>query len=170
MSEIKKKLLIDEELKKVYEVVLTVDLLSLKLNETLEKKQKTYKIDGFRVGKVPVDIIKKKEGTVLFFSTAEDIINNVAFDIVDENKYDLVSLPKVEIKTMNEGSDVVVDIEYTLKPVIPELDLAAITIDKYEIKVQELEVEGSIDNVVKNFKKWVKKEGSAVVGDSVRIN
>jgi trigger factor len=170
MGEIRKKLLIDEELKKVYEVVLTADFLNSKLNETIEKKQKTYKMDGFRVGKAPLDVIRKKEGTAMFFGVAEDMINNAAFGIADENGYELVTLPKVEVKTIKEGDDVTVSIEYALKPTIPELDLKTITVDKYEIKVQEQEVESSINDIIKNFKKWINKDGSVFVGDSVKID
>jgi trigger factor len=169
-SEIRKSLRVDEELIKTYEIAIGASFINSKVEETTKEKQKTYKMNGFRPGKVPLDVIRKKEGTVLFFSTAEDIINTEVFNIVKENNYELVSDPNIEIKTMELDTDVVVNAEYTLFPTIPAIDLKTVKIKEYSLKVDELDIEQTIDSLMKNFKDWVDKDGEVATGDTVKIN
>jgi trigger factor len=169
-DEIKKTLVTDEELTKIYEINIGVDLVNRKVDENAQKRQKTYKMDGFRPGKVPLNVIKKREGTALFFSIAEELINTEIFAIVDENKYELASNPDIKIKTMDLNKDISLDVEYILLPQIPDLDLKTIGVKEYNIRIDETEVEKSIERILKNFKDWSDKDDIIVVGDTAKIN
>jgi trigger factor len=170
MGEIKKTLLRDGELEKMYEIRLAADYINLKSNETLEKKQKTYRANGFRPGKVPLELIKKKEGTAIFFATVENLINGEAFNIARDNGYDLIRTPKVDIKTMAEGEDAVVNVEYALRPTMPDVDWGTIAVDEYRIIIRKEDVENSVAEIMKDFKDWARKDGVAANGDAVKIN
>jgi trigger factor len=169
-SEIKRTLTADKELAKTYEIVIGADFIKSKVDEVAEKKQKTYKMDGFRAGKVPLDIIKKKEGTVLFFTIAENAINDETFGIAEKNDYKLVANPDIEIKTMELDKDVVIQVEYTLFPTIPELDLKTLNVKKYSISTNDKDIDSTIKNILNDYKDWEDKDDEVAVGDTVRIN
>ena len=171
MSEsIKTKLLKDDTLEKQYEVEIQATFISSKIDEEILKLQKTYKMDGFRVGKVPVETIKKREAIGLFLRIAEDTMNEEIFKIAEEKKYQMASRPDVDIKQFQENKDVIFLVTYTLLPEIENIDLKDIKVDSYKIPVLDTDVENALQNIMKNFIKWEKVEREAKMGDSVKIN
>lgn len=170
MSEISKKILLDEELKKQYEITIKSSFINSQIDKEAEIKQKTYKINGFRPGKVPLNVIKTREGNVLYLNISEKTINKEIFDMVDNEKLELSSDPKVEIKQMKVNEDIIFNVVYNLLPNIPEINLKDIKIDNYNIRVTEQEINESINKILNNFKKFNKIDQSASIGDAVKIN
>lgn len=168
--DIEKKLVENNELKKIYNIILPVELINSKINDEAKKMQQNYKLDGFRVGKVPIDLIKKKETEPLFFRTSDNLINKLIFDIVDENKYELALQPKVDIKIMENNKDIEFTVIYELLPNIPDIDFKKIKLDQYKINIGDEEINESINKILSTYKKWIKKEGKAEIGNSVKIN
>jgi len=60
MSEVKIKNILNKPLKKEYQVAVPYSLIDEKINQVVEKVRKNYKLDGFRTGQVPTNIIKQK--------------------------------------------------------------------------------------------------------------
>lgn len=165
-----RKILSNEELAKQYEITIASNEITSKVDEEAEKRQKTYVMDGFRAGKVPVEVIKKREGTALFFTVAENLINSEIFKIIDEEKLELSCEPKVEMKNFKENEDVTFTVLYNLLPTIPSFDLKNVKVDSYNIEVQPNEIEESVEKIMSNFKKWTKVDREAKMGDAVKID
>ena len=120
--EIKKTLLVDQELKKEYEVIVPKEIVILKADEEILNIQKTYKLNGFRPGKVPLNVIKDKEWAYVFSKACENVINDTITKIVDENLYELSVKPNVSIETMKDDEDVKFKVVYELLPNIEDID------------------------------------------------
>ena len=168
--EIKKTLITDEELKKEYNITIPSEIIVLKADEEIAELQKTYKMNGFRPGKVPVNIIKEKEWTYVFSKACENAINDIVYNIIEENKYDLSYKPSISIKTMEDNKDVEFSVVYELLPNIDNIKLEDITIDKYEANITDKDIDKSIKNILSSYKNWEKKDDTAKLGDSVKIN
>ena len=121
--EIKKTLLTDQELKKEYEVAIPKEIVITKADEEILELQKTYKLNGFRPGKVPVNIIKSKEWAYIFDKTCRDVMNETTEKLIEENKYDLSTRPSVFIEVMKDDEDVKFKVTYELLPEIETIDL-----------------------------------------------
>ncbi len=168
--EIKKTLLVDQELKKEYEVTVPKEIVILKVDEEIFNIQKTYKLNGFRPGKVPLNVIKDKEWAYVFSKACENAINDTITKIVDENLYELSVKPNVSIETMKDDEDVKFKVVYELLPNIEDIDLSSISIDKYNVEIGESDIEKSIRKILATHKNWQKNDGLAELGDSVKIN
>lgn len=167
---IKKNIINDSELKKEFDVILPVEIITTSIDEKAKDIQQRYKLDGFRPGKVPLDLIKKREKEELFYRGVEELINNTASDIAEEYNYELVLQPKVDIKVMDEDKDVNFIVTYELMPEIPVTKLDEIKVDEYNIVIGDENINESVNKILKDNKKWVKKEAEAELNDSVRID
>jgi trigger factor len=168
--EVKKEIVEDSELKKEFNVTIPLELINSKVEKETTDRLKTYRLDGFRVGKVPLEIFKKKEGDYLFVTVAEKAIGEAVFDILKQNDYNLTIQPAVTIKTMEIDKDVEFKVKYELMPTVSDVDFSKIKLNKYNVIIGENRINRAIDEVLLFHKKWVKKDDVAVLGDSVKIN
>ena len=155
------------------EITVTLDAEDLKpaMDKALVKLAKEIKVEGFRVGKVPVDVAKK--------FIPENDLNAEAIDLAvrttvieafqKESKSPLV-LPRVNVTKYVPGEMA----EYTATAdIIPEVKLAdfkKLGVKKPEVKVSEKDINGIIDDIRSSFaeKKVAKK--AAESGDEVVID
>ncbi len=113
------------EMKKIAnsEVKLEMKLSAKAFGEIIKKVAnnlaKTTKIDGFRKGKVPFDVIKKAVGEDrLLQEGAEEAIKKYYVDYVMENKIEVIGQPKVEFKKIAFENDLEAEITVAILPEI----------------------------------------------------
>lgn len=172
MSNIEKKIISESNLKLEFEVKIAAEAVSQKKEEELVKLQKTYKIDGFRAGKVPLELIKEKEGTALFLRCGELVLNQTIDEIVQEKGKRLAIQPNVTIKVFEEGKDIEFNLVLEFVPEVPNIDFSSIKLNKYVIEATDKDIEDSIKRITENYKDYIEQGADYVskMGDRVKIN
>lgn len=155
------------------EVTVTLDKEDLKpaREKALEKLAKEVKVEGFRKGKVPVEVAEKfiPENDLNAEAVDFAIRSTVVSAFQKENKSPLV-LPSVNVTKYDPGEIV----EYTATAdIIPEIklgDYKKLGVKKEEVKVKEKDVKEILENIATSFaeKKVAKK--AAESGDEVVID
>lgn len=170
MTNIKK--ISDKNLELEFEVTVPLDEFNQEIDKELEKQQKTLKIDGFRKGKVPLNVIKNKYSALILSETAENLVEKTINQIIDENKYNLISRPQIEVKVLEMDKDFEFKATLNLFPEIPEIKYEKIKLKKQKAEVNDEEINKAKDRILKNFAKWVEqdKEYQAKNGDKVKID
>jgi trigger factor len=167
---------LNEGLKRGYAIVLTAAELEEKVNEKLTEAQPEVEMKGFRKGKVPMPLLKKQFGQRLMGEVMQESIDG-AMSKHFEDSGDRPAL-QPEIKMTNEdwkeGEDVHVALNYEALPEIPEVDLAAISLEKLVVKAGAAEIEEALGNLAETAqdfeprKKGTKaKDGDQIVMDFV---
>ena len=103
------------------------DITTLIDNE-LAKIAKTAKMDGFRVGKVPARILKKKYAPSIRVDITRSKINTAIDDIIKKNNLNIATDPAIEDLTNEEGKDLEFTLKFELLPEIPLPDFKKISI------------------------------------------
>ena len=116
-------------LKRGFEVVLETEDLNKNINVKVEEVKKTIKIDGFRPGKVPTNIIMQKHGDAINAEVLNKMVNDNVSQIIQENKYRPVSQPKVDLKDKEKDGKQVFNVEFELFPEIKLADFSKIEIE-----------------------------------------
>ncbi|HOZ53490.1 MAG TPA: trigger factor [bacterium] len=113
------------------------------ISKGAESLSKEIKIEGFRPGKVPVEILKQKIGEMAILEeSAKLVINKQIYEVIDENIKDkqVVGQPEVNITKLAPGNP----LEYKIKVItLPEIKLGEyknFAFKKEEIKASEEEV------------------------------
>ena len=137
-------------LKRGFEVVLETDDLNKNINVKVEEVKKTIKIDGFRPGKVPTNIIMQKHGDAINAEVLNKMVNDNVSQIIQENKYRPVSQPKVDLKDKEKEGKQVFNVEFELFPEIKLADFSKIEIESSKVKLEKAEVDKRLDLIAKN--------------------
>ncbi len=172
MSEVKIKNTLDKKLKKSYQVIVPYSLIEARIDKVVEDVRKNYKLDGFRKGQVPTNIIKQKYEASIMAEESEKIINETSKKIVTENNLKLALTPKVDVKTFEPKKDFEYTVTMEIFPTVPEIELGKIKIVKKEVEVGKAEVSEFIGKVTKYHRKWEKQSDDykAKNGDAVNID
>lgn len=172
MSSVEKKIISENNLKLELEVRISAEAVSQKKEQELNRIQKTYKIDGFRPGKVPLGFIKEKEGTALFLRSGELLLNQTIDEIVRESNRRLATQPNVSVKTFEEGKDIEFNLVLEFMPEVPNIDFSSIKLNKYTIEATDKDIEESINRILDNYKDYTEQGNDYLskMGDRIKIN
>lgn len=140
-------------------------------DKALNKLAKKVKIDGFRQGKAPIQMVKARIGKSAILEEATDMIlqKNYASILLD-NDIHPVGQPEVKIDELtNEVLKITVN-----APVAPEVKLGeykGLEVKKTTVKVTKKEVEEELKNYQNQFAELViKEEGTVENGDTAVID
>ncbi|CUJ93734.1 trigger factor [Shimia thalassica] len=168
---------LNEGLKRAYAITVTADELDAKVNDKLVEAQPEIEMKGFRKGKVPMALLKKQFGEQLLGESMQEVIDGAMNKHFEDSGDRPAMQPKVEMKNGEEwkpGSDVEVEMAYEALPVIPEVDMSGISLEKLVVKADDAAVEDALNNLAetaqdfKSRKAGVKaKDGDQVVMDFV---
>jgi trigger factor len=163
---------VNKGLKRSYEVSIPSSDVESKVNNKILEIQKTIKMDGFRPGKVPTDLIKKQHGEQAHSEVLNDIINKNVSELVTEKKLRPVAQPQVNLKDEKDKTKTVFTIDIEIFPEIKLVDFEKTTIENYTVKLEKSETQKRIDLIAKNQKSYQKQEDSykAKDGDSVILD
>ena len=139
-----------------------------------EELSKDLKIDGFRPGKAPRNVVEQKVGAEKILAHgAERAIKKTYVDAVTKNKLDTIGEPKITITKIAVGND----LEYkAVAAVMPEVKLSNYrkdvkTIKKAEAeKVTDRQIQKEIETIQKSRAKLVTVARQAKKDDRVEID
>jgi trigger factor len=139
-----------DEINTVVDANLSKELINTKLNKLLNEASKTIEIQGFRKGKVPVAIIKKRYGTKMLQDAEGEVLRDLFTIILKELKIsneDLVGEPDVTKYDKKEDDSVDVEIKISSNPIVPlgdyksllpEINLPIVTEDEVDENINEI--------------------------------
>lgn len=159
------------------QVKLTIEVTKEEFNEAIKKAypiaSKDTKIDGFRPGKVPMNVFISRFGYAPIYEEAvNQAINDTYFIAVREHNVNVVDYPKIDLDFSTVEHDKGFTYTATVL-VVPEVELVQYTGIEFPVKsktVTKKAVKEAIDKELLNKAENVLKEGAAEVGDLVVID
>lgn len=134
------------------------------------KASQTFKAKGFRVGKAPMDMVKKALGD----SVAADAVNILLNDTIEElyPKFDFVPLraPKVEIEKFERHNTLVAKAVYERSPEVELGEYKNLPMDYEEIIVTDDDIQSTLENIQFELSKTILKEQGEVAENSNMVN
>ncbi|MDX2319125.1 MAG: trigger factor [Moritella sp.] len=144
--------------------------VSKEIDNRLRGLAKTQRIDGFRPGKVPAKVIKKRFGAAVAEEVAGEIMQRNFYEAIVAEKLNLAGAPTLEPAQVKEGEDF--SFTATLE-VYPEFEVAgieAIEIEKSVSSVTDADVDGMIETLRKQHAEWVTADRAAEANDQVKVD
>lgn len=130
--------------------VLTADELQAAADEILTEYGKKAKMAGFRPGHIPLSILRQKYNASAYGEAIDKLMNRDLNDYIADKKLRMAGAPKADLSGWEIGKDAEYSLEFDILPTLPEIDLEKITVTKKTTKLDEAEVEKSIENIRKN--------------------
>ena len=166
VTELKKK-----GLEREFKVVVPSKDVADKLNISLEKISKDLEIEGFRKGKVPLNIVKQRFGQNALNQTLDELIQTTSNEVIRKNNLKLSIKPKVDVKNFEEEKDLEYIMTLELLPEFKTEDIKKIKLTKFVSKVNEEDYKKTLDTLSQTQQNFQKKDGKiAQNGDGVLLN
>lgn len=134
-----------------FEVKVHSSLVSSKMQDAFQRLQKRVTMPGFRQGKVPLDLVRKKYHEDVLHDVFSQLVNETYRNAAVENKVKVASDPYITKTNLNEWKDGET-LQYTAQvDLIPEVELKkykGLPITKKEGKIQDEDVEVVLKNLL----------------------
>lgn len=140
--------------------------------EALEHLKKHVKVDGFREGKAPANMVEGKLKPEALLMEAGDIaVRETYTKYILENKLEVVGQPEISITKIAQGSPLVFKAVATILPDVelPDYKEIAKTVKGQEISVTDEEVLESLNYLQKTRSKFSLKNSGAEKADFIDI-
>ena len=151
---------------------MTVELPVEQVNEIVDNKLRSMarevRLDGFRPGKVPLKVIRKRFGVHARQEAYGELIQNSYYEALVEQKLHAVGDPAIDIKDEDDAFIYVAEFE-----VVPEVTISDLGDAELKRPVAELldsDVDGMIEKLRQQRVTWNKVERAAQDGDQLMIS
>ena len=142
-----------KKLYKEYSLEIPFEDIDKEINKKIQNLIPTISIPGFRKGKAPVNIVRKKYEDNILNEVIQNVVNLNISDLIKEKKFNLFRQPKVDLKNFEKNKPVEIEIKIDLQPEIKLFDHKDINITKYEINLTN-------KNIDEQFKKFIESQKS----------
>lgn len=141
------------------------------VKQSYEKNKYKYSLEGFRKGKVPMNVLINRFGKEFLYEDAlDETLSKHYSEIVNNDNLEVVSDPDVDIKEVSEDGFKAV-ITVIVKPEFTLGQYKGLTFEKDSVEVTEKEVQDVIDRELNNRARLVEKtEGEVEKGDTVVLD
>lgn len=140
-------------------------IIESKINEILP----TVSLPGFRKGKAPANIVRKKYENNVLSEALESLVQNKTKNLLEEKKLKPFTQPKIDLKKYEKDQPIEVEIKIDLEPEIKLKDLSTIEFKKYEINLDKSSIEKNYKDFIKSQKKYVKIKNNREIKNSDKV-
>jgi trigger factor len=117
------------------------------VDKRLQKAAQSARIDGFRPGKVPMKVIKKRYGVGVRQEVVGEVMRETLYEALQQEKLNPVGQPSVEPKTIEAGKDLEYIATFEVYPEITLSDLSALKVEKLSAAVEESDIDTMIEQL-----------------------
>jgi trigger factor len=141
-------------LKRGFTVVVPEPELVARREKRLAELGRTMQMPGFRPGKVPMSMVRKRYGNAVAAEVAEGAVNDASDKLLSERGLRPAMQPKLEVKKLGQNSDLEFTVELELLPEIMIPGLADIVLKKPLAEVTEQSVAEALGKLADQRKKF----------------
>jgi trigger factor len=123
------------------------------ITKRLQEIAKKAKIQGFRPGKAPLDLIRQRFGAEAEGDVIDRLINEAVEKELTSRKLRPATQPKVDEMKFGEGKGLNFTLEVEVLPEIQVMDFAKLSLEKQVADVPEKTVNEAIERIAKSMRK-----------------
>ena len=144
------------------------------VQERLKSLAKTARINGFRPGKVPMQVVRKRFGGQVRQEVLGDVINKTYSEALEQENYRPAGMPAIEPVQDSDASEDSESFSYRATfEVYPEIEIADLTgksIDKTTASVAATDIDEMIETLRKQKTEWSDVDRPAENDDQVTMD
>ena len=159
-----------EGLKHEFTVVVAAAEIEKKIQDRLAEIGRSVRLPGFRQGKAPLALLKKRYGSSVMGEVVERAVNDSSSAAIKEHKLRPALQPKIEIVSFNEGKDLEYKLAVEVLPEIGPVSLDGIALERWKAEIPDSEIDQALERIAKQQRKTSPVERAADKGDFVRID
>jgi trigger factor len=156
------------------EHVITVSVGSEGMTSVVEQRlkeiQKTVRIDGFRPGKVPMNMVRARHLQQVRAEALENLLYDTFFKAADQEQVRVAGILGFEEVSANEGEDIRFVTRFESYPSIALPDFSSVSLEKITAEITDNDVNEMIEKLREMRKTYVVVDKSSASGDMVNLD
>lgn len=140
------------------------------VQKRLQDLARNVKMNGFRPGKVPFSVVKKRYGASVRQEVLGDVMQRHYFEAVQQEKLMPAGYPQLELIENNDGANLKFSATFEVYPEVKLADLNSIEIEKATSEVSDEDLTKMMDTLRGQRASWVEVKRKSKDGDQVVID
>jgi trigger factor len=154
-----------EGLKREFKISVPAAEVEDQVAKRLGEIGRTVRIPGFRPGKVPLPLLRKRFGSAVRGEVLESTVQDSSAKAMTEHNLRPALPPRYELISAEEGGDFEYKLSLEVLPEMPEPDFASLTLEKLIAEVPEEDVDKALERLGESHRKSEVVERPAETGD-----
>ncbi|WP_166255582.1 trigger factor [Marinobacter salicampi] len=130
---------------------MTIGVPAQEIDQAVEKRlqntARTVKMNGFRPGKVPLSVVRRRFGEGVRQEVVSEVMRDSYVKALEEQKIAPAGWPKFEPKAMEPGKDLEFIAIFEVMPEIELGDLSKIKVERPKTEITDKDIDTMIDNL-----------------------
>ncbi|MGZ8995863.1 MAG: trigger factor [Rhodospirillales bacterium] len=160
------------ELTHEFSVAIPTAEIEEKITARLETLASTVRLPGFRPGKVPLSLLRKRYGEAVRGDVLEEVVRDSSKDVLTERGLRPAMTPKIEVTSFEPGGNLEYKMAVEVMPEIAAPDFSAIALERLVAEPEDAEVDKTLARLAEARKSWtpVVEPRPAQTGDQVVVD
>jgi len=161
-----------EKLERKITLTLPATVIQNEVNSRLKKLAHKVKIDGFRPGKVPMNIVAQRYGYSVHYEVMNDKVGEAFNMATIEAKLRVAGQPRISEKEQSPEGEMAFDAIFEVYPEVKMQDLAQVAVEKLHADVSDEAIDKTVEILRKQRRTYAQRslESSAETDDRVTVD
>jgi trigger factor len=161
-----------EKLERKMTLSLPVGSIQSEVNARLKKLARTVKMDGFRPGKVPMNVVAQRYGYSVQYEVMNDKVGEAFFNAANEAQLRVAGQPKINEKDGAPEGELTFEAVFEVYPEVKIGDLSTAEVEKITTEVSDAAIDKTLEILRKQRRTFAQRahEAAAQTGDRVTVD
>jgi trigger factor len=161
-----------EGLRREYKIAVPAKEIETRIGDRLSDIARDARLPGFRPGKAPIAILKRKYGDAVRGEVLERAVNDSSRQAMTDRGLRPATQPSIEVTAFGEGKDLEYTMAFDVMPDIKPTDFSKLSLERLVVPVDEAKVEDALKRIAASRKstKPAPDGHAAAKGDMVVID
>jgi len=158
-----------DKLERKITLTLPVGAIQSEVDSRLKKLARTVKMDGFRPGKVPMNVVAQRYGYSVHYEVMNDKVGEAFASAANEAKLRVAGQPRITEKDGSAAGEVAFDAVFEVYPEVKIGDLATAEVEKLSTEVTDAAVDKTLEILRKQRRTFGQRAQDAAAQDGDRV-
>jgi len=158
-----------EKLERKITLSLPVGTIQSEVDARLRKLARTVKMDGFRPGKVPMNVISQRYGYSVHYEVMNDKVGEAFATAANEAKLRVAGQPRITESAAAAEGQMAFDAVFEVFPEVKIGDLTSATVEKLTAEVNDAAIDKTLEILRKQRRTFSQRAQEAAAQDTDRV-
>jgi trigger factor len=161
-----------EKLERKITLTLPTSVIQNEVNTRLKRLARQVKVDGFRPGKVPMNIVAQRYGYSVHYEVMNDKVGEAFNVAANEAQLRVAGQPRISEKEQASETEMSFDAIFEVYPEVKLKDLAQVEVERVTSEVTEAAIDKTVDILRKQRRSFAQRslDAAAAEGDRVTVD
>ncbi|MDA9024419.1 trigger factor, partial [Gammaproteobacteria bacterium] len=159
-----------KDLERILTVSIPLEDYTEKFESKINNIKGSAKLDGFRKGKVPNDVLEKRYGASIHADVVNDLIQSSYPEALSENNLRPASPPSITLDSEDASKPIVYSATFEVFPDIKPKVSSWSKYEKFSITVSDKDVDLAIEDICKRYGDWKDVSRKSIKDDQVILD